>query len=354
MSSGIISNMLNPSPDTCIDSIFNLNTESTSLVDVSVTTTAETPLLSATTLPPPSTPLITHLQQTPVTSPANVPSSSPQDLINFGSFIGFDHRLKDLEDNFAEFMQTYQFAKAISSILENEDFINKLDENIKKIIKEQVKEPVKAQVSKILPKIKKTVNEQLKNEIILDTYGDTVTLKRRRDDADEDEEPSAGSDQGSKRRREGKELESTSALKENASKTAGKSTEGSKSHQNIASEFAPAEEPMQTTQVKKVVDKGKTKMVEDDHPVKKHMRRNKKIIIEENVNPSVMDSVSDNETDPDVGINFTFYSDSDSEYSDKSVDCLSQSEDELIDLRKRKTGNVNSFSANLGVFGIAY
>nr|GFD58667.1 hypothetical protein [Tanacetum cinerariifolium] len=43
------------------------------------------------------------------------------------------------------------------------------------------------------------------DKIILDTYGDTVTLKRCRDDADKDEEPSAGSDRGSKRRREGKE-----------------------------------------------------------------------------------------------------------------------------------------------------
>ncbi|GJW37893.1 pentatricopeptide repeat-containing protein, partial [Tanacetum coccineum] len=89
--------------------------------------------------------------------------------------------------------------------------------------------------------------------------------------------------------------------------------------------------------VKKAVDKGKTKMVEDDHHVKKPVRRNKGIVIEENVNPSVMDSVTDSETDPDVGINFTLYSDSDSEYSDKSVDYLSQGEDELIDLRKRKT-----------------
>nr|GFD24878.1 hypothetical protein [Tanacetum cinerariifolium] len=44
---------------------------------------------------------------------------------------------------------------------ENEDFINKLDENIQKIIKEKVKEHVKVQVSKILPNIEKTVNEQL-------------------------------------------------------------------------------------------------------------------------------------------------------------------------------------------------
>nr|GEW85442.1 hypothetical protein [Tanacetum cinerariifolium] len=34
------------------------------------------------------------------------------------------------------------------------------------------------------------------DKINLDTYGDTVTLKRRRDDANKDEEPSAGSDRG--------------------------------------------------------------------------------------------------------------------------------------------------------------
>ncbi|GKE19669.1 hypothetical protein Tco_1427246, partial [Tanacetum coccineum] len=46
------------------------------------------------------------------------------------------------------------------------------------------------------------------------------------DDEDKDEEPSAGSNRGSKRRRAGKEPESTSALKEMTSKTTGKSTEG--------------------------------------------------------------------------------------------------------------------------------
>ncbi|GJR82230.1 hypothetical protein Tco_0153015 [Tanacetum coccineum] len=142
MSSGFISNMLNPSPDTGIDIIFTPNTEATSLVDVPVTTIAEPPLLSATTLPP--TPLITHLQQTPVPTPATVPSSSLQDLPNFGSLFG----LRD------------------EAQAKNADFLNKLDDNIKKIIKDQVKEQVKAQVSKILPKIEKTVNEQLEAEVM--------------------------------------------------------------------------------------------------------------------------------------------------------------------------------------------
>ncbi|GJR74649.1 hypothetical protein Tco_0087014 [Tanacetum coccineum] len=337
MSSGFVSNMLNPSPNIGIDSIFNLNTESTSLVDVLVTAIAEPPLLSVTTTPLPPTPLITHPQQTPVPTPTTVPSSSLQDLPNFGSLFGFDHRLKTLENNFLEFNQTNQFAAAVSLIpdivdayhankmheavktavklqskrltdeaqAENTDFINKLDDNIKKIIKDQVKEQVKAQVSKILLKIKKTVNKQLEAEVltcssnesktshvvaanlselelnkilidkmesnksihrsdeqknlykalvdayesdklILDTYGDTVSFKRHRDDEDKNKEPSAGSNRGSKRRRARKEPESTSAPKEKTSKITGKSTEGSKSYHKSAGEFAQAEEPMHT------------------------------------------------------------------------------------------------------------
>nr|GEW86582.1 retrovirus-related Pol polyprotein from transposon TNT 1-94 [Tanacetum cinerariifolium] len=191
--------------------------------------------------------------------------------------------------------------------LENEKFLKNLDENIQKIIKEQVKEQVKVQVSKILSKIEQTVNEQLEakvltqsskssktsyvvaadlsemelkniliekiegnksihrsneqrnlykalvkayesNKIILDTYRDTFTLKRcRDDDANKDEEPFVGSDRGTKRQREGKEPESASAPKEKATRSAGKSTQWSKSRQTSTSESAIAEEPMHTT-----------------------------------------------------------------------------------------------------------
>nr|GEX31176.1 hypothetical protein [Tanacetum cinerariifolium] len=225
VSSQFVTSMLNLRPDACIDSIF----ESTPWVDVPVTTTVVPLLVIAPTLPPPI------MSQT-------------------------------LEDNFFEFIQANQFAEPVSSILriidryidhrmneavkvavqlqsdrlrddaqaENEDFINKLDENIQKIIKEQVK----VQVSKILPKIEKTVNEKLESEVLtrssnssktsyvmavdlselelkkiliekMESNKDTVTLKRRCDDAEKDKEPSVGSDRGSKRRIEGKEPEST-------------------------------------------------------------------------------------------------------------------------------------------------
>nr|GEX62988.1 hypothetical protein [Tanacetum cinerariifolium] len=106
------------------------------------------------------------------------------------------------------------------------------------------------------------------NKIILDTYGDTFTLKRRHDDdADKDEEPSTGSDQGSKRRREGKEPESASAPKEKASRSAGKSTQGSKSRQTSTSKSATTEELMQTTFVMEEPSHLEFETGVDDQPI---------------------------------------------------------------------------------------
>nr|GEX26411.1 hypothetical protein [Tanacetum cinerariifolium] len=133
---------------------------------------------------------------------------------------------------------------------ENDEFLKTIDENMQKIIKEQVKEQVKTsyvvaadlsemELKKILiEKIEcnKSIhrsNEQRNpykalvevyksDKIILDTYEETVTLKRcRDDDADKDEKPSAGPDRGSKRRREGKAPESASAPTETATKSTG-------------------------------------------------------------------------------------------------------------------------------------
>nr|GEV41588.1 hypothetical protein [Tanacetum cinerariifolium] len=271
VSSGFISKMLNPNLDKSIDSILNLNIESTTLVDVPVTTNDEIPLSSVTTLPPPPIPLIQPMQQTPVSIPKIAPSTSLQNLPTFGSLFKFEDRVKSLEDDFSEFKQTNLFAKTVSLIygIFDKYLANQMNEVVKaKIIKEQVKVQVKKQVSKILPRIKKSVNEQLEAEVlirssnkaktshvvaanlselklkkilidkiennksidrsvqkktkdkalvdayetdkdILATYGDTVTLKRCRDDEDEDDKPSAGSNRGSKRRKARKEPEST-------------------------------------------------------------------------------------------------------------------------------------------------
>nr|GFC03216.1 hypothetical protein [Tanacetum cinerariifolium] len=84
------------------------------------------------------------------------------------------------------------------------------------------------------------------DKTILDTYGESTILKRRRED-DDQEGPSAGLDRGSKRQREGGEHASASTPSETATGSAGRSTTGSQSRQLSASESAFAEEPVQTT-----------------------------------------------------------------------------------------------------------
>ncbi|GJR29204.1 hypothetical protein Tco_1105436 [Tanacetum coccineum] len=273
VSSGFVSNMLNPNQDTGVDDIFEQHAEATSLIDTPVTAIVEPSFSAPTNRPPTPNPLVIQIQQPPILTPATTTSSSLQNLPNFASLFGFDYRLKALEDNFSELRQTNQYAEALSSIpgivdhylankvqeavdvavqlkyerireesnTENQQFLDSIDEGMKKVIKEQVKK----EVSKITPKIEKLVIEQLESEvlvrsskeantshavaanlselelkkilidkmeannsinrsdiqmqlykalvdayeadkILLDTYGDTVTLKRPRDGADDD------------------------------------------------------------------------------------------------------------------------------------------------------------------------
>nr|GFC21622.1 hypothetical protein [Tanacetum cinerariifolium] len=80
------------------------------------------------------------------------------------------------------------------------------------------------------------------DKAILDTYGESTILKRRRED-DDQEGPSAGPNWGSKRQKEGGEQASASTLSEKATKGAGGSTTGSQSRQQSVSKSAYAEEP---------------------------------------------------------------------------------------------------------------
>nr|GEV38280.1 uncharacterized mitochondrial protein AtMg00810-like [Tanacetum cinerariifolium] len=123
------------------------------------------------------------------------------------------------------------------------------------LIKEGVKKQVKVQVSKILPKIEQIVNEQLEAEVLTRSSNSSKTSYAVATDLSEMElkkiliekiegnkdvammmliktkNPPAGSDRGSKRHKEGKEPESAIAPKEKATRSVGKSTQGSKSRQ---------------------------------------------------------------------------------------------------------------------------
>nr|GFD47281.1 hypothetical protein [Tanacetum cinerariifolium] len=72
------------------------------------------------------------------------------------------------------------------------------------------------------------------DKAILDTYGESTILKRRRED-DDQEGPSVGPNQGSKRQKEGGEQASASTPSKKATKGAGGSTKGTQSRQLSAS-----------------------------------------------------------------------------------------------------------------------
>nr|GEW96201.1 hypothetical protein [Tanacetum cinerariifolium] len=171
MSSRFVSNMLNPSPDTCIDSIFDL----TPRVDIPIMTTAEPPLLSATTLPPPSIPIISHMQQTPAPLPSNLEAEVLTRSSNSSK-------------------TSHTVAADLSELERKKILIDKMESNKSIHRSDEQKNVYKA-----------LVDAYECNKLILDVYRDMVTLKRRRDDGDKDEKPFAGSNRGSKRRRARKE-----------------------------------------------------------------------------------------------------------------------------------------------------
>ncbi|GJW25038.1 hypothetical protein Tco_0038849 [Tanacetum coccineum] len=253
--SDLVSKFISPTTDEGIDSILTPHTESTTLVNVPISVATTTPA-TTTTIPPPLFP--------------------------------FTQSITALESDLSKLKQSNPFAEAISSIpgIVNEylgskmkeavdvaiqlksnkfeEFLNLLDSNMQKLIKDQVK----TQTSKIKSKVEKYVTESLGAEVLirstnqpqtsygiasslselelkrilmdkmeenksidrsdvqknlynalveayntdkdlLSSYGDVLIIPRTRDDKDKDEEPSAGSNRGTKRRRSGKEAESS-------------------------------------------------------------------------------------------------------------------------------------------------
>nr|GFB57292.1 hypothetical protein [Tanacetum cinerariifolium]GFB57380.1 hypothetical protein [Tanacetum cinerariifolium] len=264
-----VTNLLNSTIDPGMESIFTIG--SSTVTPIPSPQSTMTPSIIST---------FTTASQLPIPS-IPIPSLDLQNLPTFASVFCFEDMVKLLEVNF-------------SNIPENDEFLKTIDDNMKKIIKEQVKTQVKAQVTRILPRIEESVNAQLEAEVLTrsshssrtsyavaadlseielkkilienmeenkqdysGTYGESAILKRRREEDDDQEGPSAGSDQGYKRRREGGEHASASTPSKPATGSAGRSTTGSQSRQLSASESAFAEEPVQTT----------CQMEEPSHPV---------------------------------------------------------------------------------------
>nr|GEY89204.1 hypothetical protein [Tanacetum cinerariifolium] len=135
-------------------------------------------------------------QQAPL-PPTTALSTIIQDLLNFGSLFAFDNRLRTLEENFSEFMQTNQFAGAVSAIP------GIVQRYMDQWMNEAVQVAIQLQSDKL--------HEEAQNDEFLKTIDENI-------------------------RKEGKEPESASAPMETTTRSVGRSTQGTRSRQTLASE----------------------------------------------------------------------------------------------------------------------
>nr|GFA42614.1 hypothetical protein [Tanacetum cinerariifolium] len=156
VSSQFVTSMLNLTLDVGMESIF----ETTSQMDVQTPTSVAPLPITTPTMTSSTIATTTTTSQAPIL-PTTVLSDITQNLPSFSLLFGFDNRLRTLEANFSESDRLRDEGQR-----ENDEFLKSVDKNIKKIIKEQVKDQVKVQVSKILLRIEQAVNEQLEVKVL--------------------------------------------------------------------------------------------------------------------------------------------------------------------------------------------
>nr|GEV42821.1 hypothetical protein [Tanacetum cinerariifolium] len=158
---------------------------------------------------------------------------------------GFIYQKKDKKNRLMRIDELHKFRDGTLN-----DVRNALDDRLKGIRMQYLPTTIwrKGDMDRAVAMIQ-AIDKMLKTRRIM------RSLERREDD--DQEGPSAGSDQGSKRRREGGEHASAGTPSEQATESAGRSTTGSQSRKLSASESAFVEEPVQPT----------CQMEEPSHPV---------------------------------------------------------------------------------------
>nr|GFC19057.1 hypothetical protein [Tanacetum cinerariifolium] len=120
-----------------------------------------TPIPSPKSTMTPSIITTTTTASQPPIPPTPIPSDVLQTLSTFASEMTEAVRQ-------AVQIQTYRLQDSLQR--ENDEFLRTIDDNMKKIIKEQVKSQVKAQVTRILPRIEESVNAQLEAEVLTRSF----------------------------------------------------------------------------------------------------------------------------------------------------------------------------------------
>ncbi|GKB21142.1 hypothetical protein Tco_0855065 [Tanacetum coccineum] len=247
------------------------NTQTTTLLPIHVSVITTIPQSLQTFTPPP-------LVSTPTPPPTTEATNPPTTLPDFASVLKFNERIISLEKEVAELKKDPLHTQVTTLVDEHLDtrlgetrdkFMKFLSESLTTRIKEQVSSQphstyeaastlTEFELKKILiDKIEKSESylaapehrdcyDSLKKSYDLDKYFfffyDVYSLKRGRKDKDKNEDPSAGSDRGLKKRKTSKDAEPATSLKKKDS-TSG-SSKGTKSQPKSSGKSVQSEKPV--------------------------------------------------------------------------------------------------------------
>nr|GEV63350.1 integrase, catalytic region, zinc finger, CCHC-type, peptidase aspartic, catalytic [Tanacetum cinerariifolium] len=183
-------------------------------------------------------------------------------LPDFSSLFGFDHRVSNLENELSQLKQevsdfaTPVIQSAINESLENvilaksssqpkstyKVITSLIEFKLKKILLDKIQ---KSKLYQAAPKYKELYDAFVKSykldKDIFDSYDNIYSLKRDRDDKNKDEDPSAGSNRGLKKRKTSKDVEPKKGLNTKESKSS--SSKGTKSQSKSSGKSVQAKEP---------------------------------------------------------------------------------------------------------------
>nr|GEY18960.1 hypothetical protein [Tanacetum cinerariifolium] len=238
------------------------SSHTSSLFTIPVTIIPEITSAFTITIPPPPhsfNPLPQQGISTPTPTASEATTSLPT-LPDFSSIFRFNDRVTNLKKNFLDFatpvieqnitesLEAVVLAKSSSQPKSTDAVVASLSEfELTKILMDKIEEhksylrdDYKRELYDVLVKSYNTDKD------LFETYGEIFMLKRSRDDKDKDQDPSAGSDQGTKRRKSSKEADHTvddSRVRENQECDTGNNDE--QPDDKVAPEFDWYKKPKQ-------------------------------------------------------------------------------------------------------------
>nr|GEU76348.1 hypothetical protein [Tanacetum cinerariifolium] len=213
------------------------SSQTSSLFTVPVMVILEITSTFTTTIPPPP-PFVNPLSKQSTPTPTQTASEITSFLAfqDFSSVFKFNDRVTNMEKDLSEMKQVdYLLMRHIHSLSEfklTKILMDKIEEHKSYLRAEYKKE--------LYDTLVKSYNTY---KYLFETYGEVFTLKRNQDYKDKHQDPSVGSDRGTKSRKSSKDAESSRDPKSKESKSTSSSKETSRSQHKSSDKSAHAEEP---------------------------------------------------------------------------------------------------------------